>query len=139
MKKPSGKILIKYTAASLFCAGLTWLYLALRDFSSAPELERCRMLSDAFLIPGLLMVLFGLLVVLSGKGALDGISYALRRAVGMLLPGSRLREERFFDYVERKREKPLRGYGFLFVVGGIFLLVSIFYYIRFYQLYLPGK
>ncbi|GFH93733.1 hypothetical protein IMSAGC003_00261 [Lachnospiraceae bacterium] len=139
MKKPDGKTLIKYTSAVVFCAALSWLYLALREFASAPELEQYRMLSDAFLIPGLLMVLFGLLVILSGKGALDGISYALRRAVGMLLPGTGLRNERYFDYVERKREKPLRGYGFLFVVGGGFLLVSIFYYIRFYQLYLPGK
>ncbi len=137
MKKNTGKTLCKYTVSFAFCASLTWLYLALRDFASASKLEQYRMLSDAFLIPGLLMVLFALLIILSGKGALDGISYMARRALCMLIPGIGLREERYFDYIERKRKNPLRGYGFLFVVGGCFLLVSVFFYIQFYQLYIP--
>lgn len=135
MKKPTLKTVLKYALAFLPCGTVSYLYLSLRDFGAAPELAQCRMLSDAFLIPGLIIILFALLITLSNGGALDGISYMAKRAISMLIPGMRNNTERFYDYIERKRKNPLRGYGFLFVVGGCFLIVSIYFYIRFYQLY----
>lgn len=137
MKKPSTKTLFKYVIGYAFCAAIAFLYLALRDFAAAPELEQCRMLSDAFLIPGLLCILVALLIMIANEGTLDGISYMAGRALSMLIPGLRRRDETFYDYIERKRNHRLRGYGFLFVVGGCILIVSLYFYIRFYQLYSP--
>lgn len=137
MKKPSKKSILKYVIGYASCAAVAYLYLSLRDFTAAPELERCRMLSDAFLIPGLLMILFALLIMITNEGALDGISYMAGRAISMLIPGLRKRDESFYDYIQRKRDHRLRGYGFLFVVGGCSLVVSLYFYIRFYQLYSP--
>lgn len=127
---------IKYLITFLLCGSLTGLYLSLRDFSQAELIEQYRMLCDAFLLSGLLPVLLALLLTLSNAGALDGISYLAGRAIRMLIPGSKRKEERFFDYVERKRNTPVRGYGFLFVAGGCFLAISMVFYFLFYSLYL---
>lgn len=130
------KKVIKYLITFLACGSLTCLYLSLRDFTQAELMEQYRMLCDALLLSGLFPVLFALLLALSNAGALDGISYLAGRAIRMLIPGSKRREERFFDYVERKRNNPVRGYGFLFVAGGCFLAASMIFYFLFYSLYL---
>ncbi|MCM1057953.1 MAG: DUF3899 domain-containing protein [Firmicutes bacterium] len=137
MKKNTLKRGIKYLITFLACGTLTYLYIALRDFAQAELIEQYRMLCDAFLLSGLLPVLLGLLLALSNAGALDGISYLVGRAVRMLIPGSKRKEERFFDYVERKRDSSVRGYGFLFMAGGCFLAVSMVFYFLFYNLYTP--
>lgn len=128
------KALVKYLSAAFVCGALAWLYISSREFASAPRLEQYRMLSDAFLIPGLVTVLIGCLLLISNKGGLDGISFVLGRAARMLIPGRKKKDEKYFDYVERKRENPLRGFGFLFVVGGIFCAAAIVFMILFYRL-----
>lgn len=92
------------------------------------------MLSDAFLIPGAVTVLTGCMLVISNKGGLDGISFAAGRAVRMLIPGLKKNDEKYFDYVERKRENPVKGFGFLFAVGGCFCVAAIVFMILFYRL-----
>lgn len=135
MKKSIFKKGIKYLITFLACGSLAWLYLALRDFPQAELLGQYRMLCDAFLLAGLLPVLLALLLALANAGALDGISYLAGRAIRMLIPGIRRKEERFFDYVERKRHTPVRGYAFLFITGCGFLAVSMIFYFLFYSLY----
>ena len=105
-----------------------------KEFISAPRLDQYRILSDAFLIPGLVTVLIGCLFVISNRGGLDGISFMVGRAVRMLIPGVKKKDEKYLDYVEHKRSNPLRGFGFLFSVGGTFCVISIVFMILFYQL-----
>lgn len=133
MKKDGARFWIKYLSTALVCGFVAWTYISLREFSEAPRLEQYRMLSDAFLIPGLVTVLIGCLLVISNKGGLDGLSFVLGRAARMLIPGKKKKDEKYFDYVERKRENPIRGFGFLFVVGGVFCAVAILFMILFYR------
>ncbi|MDE7353592.1 MAG: DUF3899 domain-containing protein [Acetatifactor sp.] len=134
MKGNGTKLFIKHLAAILVCGAVAWMYISAREFTSAPRLEQYRMLSDAFLIPGLVTVLIGCLFVISNKGGLDGVSFAVGRAVRMLIPGAKKKDEKYLDYVEHKRSNPLRGFGFLFSVGGTFCVISIVFMILFYQL-----
>ncbi len=122
--------LIKYGICVAFALLMVWIYFSLRldsmqDFSALELTERFVLLSDAFTIPGGILLMSGALVALSNNGALDGVGYAMRLMVRMLIPGMGRKQERYGDYVERKKEKKLSGYGFLFISGGFFLLIGI--------------
>lgn len=127
--------LLKYGISALVCGGLVWFYVAQRNFAAQELMEKYRILCDAFTVPGLLLLMFGLLLVISNEGAFDGIGYALSVAWKALIPGGRTKMEKYFDYVERRRSKKVKGIGFLFVVGGVCMAAALVFMVLFYQLY----
>lgn len=127
--------LVKYSLATLVAAALTVVYCASRDVFSQELMEQYRILCDGFTVPGLLLIMLGCLAWISGTGFFDGISYACSVAFKALLPGGRLTIQKYYDYVQERKEKRLHGYGFLFVVGGAFMAVSFVFMALFYSLY----
>ena len=127
--------LIKYGCAVVLGGLLAWFYVSQRDFSAQPLVEKYRILCDAFTVPGLLMVLFAMLLTLSNKGAMDGVGYVANYALRMLIPGKGLQQEKFADYMERKRANRLKGYGFLYIAGIAFLAVAGVFMALFYSIY----
>ena len=128
--------LIKYGSCAVFVAAMAAFYISQRDFAGGALVDRYLILCDAFTIPGLMLLLVGCLIWVSNMGALDGIAYAINFCVRSLNPGARHgMDEKFGDYVARKREKRLKGYGFLFISGGVTMAVAIVFMILFYQLY----
>ena len=126
MSKDAKIRLIKYTGAAAFVGILAYFYIAARDFVGASLVVQCWILCDALTIPGTVLLMIGCLIWVSNLGALDGIAYALNFAIHSLLPGRRsAREERYADYVERRRQKPVRGYGFLLISGGVTLGIAL--------------
>ena len=111
--------------------------LILKNYGYATDLpaaERCRILCDAFTVPGVLMLMVGCLVALSNAGALLGLVYTLRHLASRLIPAIGHREETYYEYLERRREKGgVRGYGFLFLTGGAFLAVALVFFVLFYK------
>ena len=136
MSKQSKVRLIKYGCCALFVGLMAYTYIALRDFAGATMLVKYQMLCDAFTIPGLLLVMVGALIWIGNMGALDGVAYAVSFAIRSLIPGARYKDERYGDYVARKRENKVRGYGFLLISGCITMLIAIVFYILFYVEYL---
>lgn len=99
-------------------------------FSAETTLDILRILTDAFTVPGLLLMGAAGLVFGSERGAFDGVGYGLHIAVGHFVPGASSLEkpESFYDYVERKREKNKKGSSLapcLFFTGLAFFLVSL--------------
>lgn len=134
-KSVRGKV-IKYGISSAFCLVLAAVYVGLRDFQLQTNMEKYRILCDAFTIPGLVLVMVGALMAVSNEGALYGLGYVVSYAVKILVPGKRHEHERYYEYVQRKKEQgQVKGYGFLFVVGGISLAIAIVFMILFYRLY----
>ena len=94
-----------------------------------------KILADAFTIPGMLFILIGCLVWVSGDGFFDGISYALSYTFKLLVPGAEKKMPKYADYVELKRDKREKNkfsFAFLFIVGGIYLLIAIIFIILYY-------
>lgn len=127
--------LAKYGGSAAFVGLMAWLYISLRDFDGAKLVDKYRMLSDAFAVPGMLLLMFGCLIWISNLGALDGLAYAVSFAFRSLIPGGRYKDEKYADYVERKRENRVKGYGFLFASGGVTMAISIVFMVLFYSLY----
>lgn len=134
MKKPAvWKNIVKYASCAAFTALLALAYLLPRDFTAQVISEKYRYLCDAFSIPGLLMILFGALLWVANEGAFLGISYCLRMAVFALIPGKRKDAyEKYGDYVERKSQKKVHGFGFLFLSGAIVMAVAAVFLILYH-------
>lgn len=129
------KRFVKYACAAVFVGLTVWLYLGPREFDGAEPLERYRMLSDAFTVPGVLLLMLGCLCRIGDLGALDGVAYALTVAFRSLTRFDRGVAESYGDFVARKRERRKKGYGFLLLSGGVTLAVAVVFLILFYRLY----
>lgn len=130
------KKLLPYAICILAGLLIGFAYLAGHDFLSQGKLDKVRLLCDAFFLPGILMLLSGCLVWMSNEGALDGVGFVLSKAFLWLLPGGHLHiGERYGDYIARRREKNVKGFGFLFWVGVGFMLVAVILNLMFNHLH----
>ena len=126
--KDRRNILLKYSVTALCAAAMVLFIIWLRDLDNAPNLaERYRVISDAFTVPGVRLVMIGALVWVSTEGFFDGLSYAFNRAGSMLIPFFKksLKHQNYYDYKMSKQEKRAKGYSFLFFVGLAYLAVGV--------------
>lgn len=137
MKKISVGTIIKYVVAIAVGLLLAYYVMLVNDFNNVTdEVVRLKLLADCFTVPGVVLIMASAFCWLSSKGAMDGISYAVGGLFRRLIPGAQYKEpEKYYDYVMRKKEKRQGGFGFLAVVGLGFLLISIVFIIKFYQVY----
>ena len=127
MKKSSNQI-IKYLVTTCVGGLMAVLVLWLRDFSlSLPLYDKYKIIADAFTVPGVCLIMLGLLVWASTEGAFDFLGYAASRIGDMLLPGHGAvsKHETYYQYVERKRGERAKGFWFITFVGFGFLAVAI--------------
>ena len=122
---------INYGCITLFVAVREYSYIAARDFAGAKTWEKMVLICDALTVPGMLLLMVGALIWAANTGALDGITYAVGFAVRALIPGGRHKDERYADFVERQREKRVKGYGFLLITGGITMAVATVFLIAY--------
>lgn len=139
MRTPLAKNVTKSLIASAIGLVLVYLFVSFRVDFENPELTSLMdwylILCDAFTIPGLVYLMLGLLMTLSNQGALDGVGYVAINGLKMLIPGAATKMERYKEYLERRRANRIKGYGFFYVVGGIFMAVSGVFMALFYSLY----
>ena len=129
--------LLKYGISGGIAFVLIWIYCSTRNLWLQIPMERWRILCDAFTIPGLTYIMVGFLMMIANEGFFDMLSYACSKAVGMFLPGRGFSDdgEKYYDYVQRKKDKRATGFGFLFVVGGVLMAFALLFLFLFYRLY----
>ena len=77
--------------------------------------------------------MIGFLVMIANAGNFLALGYTVKHAVRMLLPFGNKKDERYYDYYQRKREQgKVTGYGFLFVTGLLFMAVAMVFFALFY-------
>ena len=127
--------LLKYGIAGGLCIAIAVIYCVLRDFSQMTLVEKYRTLCDAFTVPGLLMLMFALLMSVSNEGALDGVGYVALNALKMLIPGGALKMENYKEYLERRRANRVKNYVTLYLTAAICLAISAIFLILFYTVF----
>lgn len=136
MKRTVKNALLRYALTLSAGAAMVWLVLDLHGFAEkTTAADRYLVLSNAFTIPGTVLLMSGILTLISGTGALDGLTYALNWLKLTLLPFGK--QPRYMDHVERRKNRPKFRGGFLLICGALFLAVAVFFLVRFYEYYPP--
>lgn len=94
-------------------------------------LDRIRFLSDAFFVPGALILCVGIMIFVSSKGSLDALTYSLQFLQRELF--LRKKMETFADYKVRKAEKKT-PYRFLLLVGLVYFLLGLLFTLIYLQI-----
>lgn len=121
------KLLIKkYGIATAIATMMTLFVIYIRDYSNDMNLlDKYWILADAFTVPGVIFIMVGCLVAISTTGFFDSIAYAMKGLARAVLPFYDKSDEKYYDYKTKREEKRFKGYGFIFVVGGIFTAISL--------------
>ena len=135
MRKALRVKIIRCLSAAAVGAMMTWWYIQSRWSPDLALADQYRVLCDGFSIPGILMILFAMLFSLNNLGALDTIAYLMSFLPRMIAPGAFGEPEQLLDYVEARRAKRTKGYGFLYIVGFIFLGIAIVFLVLFYSVF----
>lgn len=93
--------------------------------------EWLRILSNAALLPGVLLTGFGIIARISGEGLFDGIKYGIS-SLFTNLRGGKKRYASYYDYMHREKKKrganPLMFPGILFL-GAAVILTAVYHLI----------
>ncbi len=131
-----GKNLLKYGITVGVCLGFAAIYCFSRDILQQTLTVKYRTLCDAFTVPGAICLCLGVLIWASTDGLFDGLTYCLSIAWRAMIPGGRATPpEKYYDYVMRKREKRITGYGFIPIVGAVFMAIAIVFLLLFNSVY----
>ena len=133
MKKPTKSQLLKYGLATGIALAYA-IYTVISQNAFSQDLRgMLRIISDGLFLPGALMLLIGLLLVVSNHGAFDALAYTGKSIKRLFIP-ERPGEKRvnYREYVEQRREKKTTGFGFLFIVGGVFAVIGLIFMLVFY-------
>ncbi len=126
MSKSAKSNLIRYLVAIFVGLALVYGYIAPRDLMDQTRMEQYHILCDAFTLPGIFMVMIGLMLLMGNLGALDAISFAFHYLFHTFLPltGESMT---YLEFVEDRREHRIHGFGFLFVVGIVFTAIAVLF------------
>ena len=133
--KDGRKLLFKYSITvaigAIIAVFLMWQHNLL---GAESNMSRFHILSDAFVVPGMLILLSGVLVWVSNFGIFDTLGYAGSRVGSMFIPFYRksFDHQTFYDYKESRKGKRISGYSFMFVVGGAFFIIGVVFLILYF-------
>ena len=126
MRRHLGKLIALLCGAALFLLSL--LYQKPGQISGAREW--LRILSNAALLPGVLLSGLSTLLWISGEGLFDGLRYTMSSLMARLR-GVDKRYASYFDYTQREKRKrtgnPLLLPGLFFLTAAI--LMTLLYYL----------
>jgi len=94
-----------------------WVYDSIRDLFST--------LSDVFLIPGMIILGYAILVYATGEGFFDGFGYSYQ-SMKRNFSKNPTEKEDYYEYKLRMSKKQ-RSNKHLFYVGGILVLISVLF------------
>lgn len=92
-----------------------------------------QILSDAFLIPGVIIGGVGLLVFASNGGAYDMLGYAMLMFFNLFRRDVNKRKYKdFYEYRQSKKDRK-HGFAFMLIVGVVFIAVAVVFLILYYN------
>ena len=124
MKKTSWK---RYAIACGTGAGLFLLLMITRGgFTATDPAERWQVICDALFVPGILLVMMGLLLFAADGGVFDMLKFGIQKALSVVMTKKR-REAlpaTFYDYKEARAAKERAPVAFLLIVGAVFIVLA---------------
>lgn len=141
MRKKTKTTLITYIVCLVFAGIFAGSIFFSRDWS-ADMRENYKNLSDAFSVPGVLLLSVATIIWLSGEGIFDGVGFVVGKAFRSLIPFARTRElkgETYQEYKERRHPAtPSKGEDsvniklHILLSGVLFILISVVFVFLYY-------
>lgn len=122
-KRSARKYLITSLVGILIAAAV---FAARGGLTAADDVAAMYALCDAFFVPGVLILGFGLLVFCADDGLFDMINYGVLKAVKIVQSEKKRSQfpKTFYDYRAMKSETRGGGFGYLIVVGAVFVAIA---------------
>ena len=118
------KYLLTMLAGFAMVAWIAWM----KDIFQQTDLKVIfHVLTDAFFIPGILLLGIGGLVFTTNEGVFDPIVFGLKTFWGMFSKKLKRSDETYYDYRMARQDKKL-AFGFLLICGLFFFAVSMVMY-----------
>ena len=126
LEEVKGRWWLKYVITAVVLAVFTVLVAWWRGaFEATDPKELLRQLSDAFFVPGILAVCFGLLIVASNGGTFDMLAYGVRSLFRLFKKDPIDRKYGGYYGYRKAKQKNKRSFWYLVIVGAAYLLVGI--------------
>lgn len=135
IEKKTKSRLLKYGIAFAVASAIAVIIMWAKGLFTEKSLKDVyTALCDAFFIPGIMYVFLATLFFIAGEGAFDGLSYAFKMAF-YRFGSSKKRRMTYGEYKEIKAQEREGKFSvlFLFVVGLIFVAVSLIMLILYYR------
>lgn len=128
MEQEKKKKLIGYTVNFVIASVITLTVFAIKGFFTDSLAVNLQILSDGFVVSGLMLLAFAGMLFISGEGGLIGIGFVLRNVLLDFLPMGRMKQEVYAKYRERKM-KELKEHRDVCtpVVGLIFFSIGVLF------------
>ncbi len=124
---------IKYLITCVVLAVVGVLIMVYRQLFTQTEMsEIMKILSDSFVVPGMISLCAGLLIVCTNGGTFDMMAYGMKSFFSLFTKDTTKRKHRtFYDYRQEQMGKK-RSFVFLLIIGGAFLLIGLVFFALFY-------
>ncbi|MDE7264328.1 MAG: DUF3899 domain-containing protein [Anaeroplasmataceae bacterium] len=127
------KTIIKYSLATAFGIFFTLTIICSKQIWTCRTKEVFKVLTDSFFASGVILFCFGLLILSYNEGTFDMVMFGVKRFFGLFRKDlSKLKDETFYDYRCAKHEYK-KGFGYLLIVGLVFIAFSLLFLIFYYQ------
>ena len=81
-------------------------------------------LSDSFLVPGVVTTGMGLLIYVSDEGVFDGITYGILAFINMFSPRNERKYNSLYEYKQKKHATRTK-IGFILISGLVLIILSV--------------
>jgi len=98
-------------------------------FDATERIEVLYAFCDAFFVPGILLLGFGALLFCADDGLFDMMNYGVMLCVNLVRKEEKRRAfpKTFHDYRQMKQEGRNGGFGYLLIIGGVFIALAILF------------
>ena len=133
MEPEKKAVLKKYITCFCVAAVITVLVFWIKGFFTDNAAANIQLLSDGFVVSGLLLTMFSAMIFISDEGGFLGLTFVARGLVQMFIPTGRRTHESYKEYRERKLGKTREpGNGSILITGLLFLLIGVVFTIIWY-------
>lgn len=132
-------MLLRYGIAIAAEIGLLFAYFGLVGLFSETSLVRIyKLLSDGFLVVGMLAFGIGLLVYFSTLGAFNFLSFTALKIASKFAHTMPIATMSYGDYVSSKKKSDAK-FGYLLITGAVLLVACGIFIALFYSVYVPTE
>ncbi len=123
------KTFIKYLITLIFGCVLSFTVMYSKNlFAQTDPATIFHILSDSFIVSGVLLAGLGLLVFVSNEGVFDILVFGTKQFFGFFRKVKTQKFADFYEYKEARAQKKLK-FGSILVCGAFFILLSVIMYL----------